>query len=100
MQKVIYDQLDETKARTEIRKAIFEMCLLGTAVMKGPFNVNKTLHNWEIDEETGEKTYMPEKVQTSRVSMVSAWNLYPDPNASKSEEMEWCIERHKMNAAQ
>lgn len=100
MQKVIYDQLDETKARTEMRKAIFEMCLLGTAVMKGPFNINKTLHNWEIDPETGNKTYVPEKVQTPRVSMVSGWNLYPDPNATRSDEMEWCIERHKMNAAQ
>lgn len=100
MQKVIYDQLDETKARTEIRKAIFEMCLLGTAVMKGPFNINKTLHHWEVDPETGEKVYSPESVQTSRVSMVSGWNLYPDPNATRSDEMEWCIERHKMNAAQ
>lgn len=100
MKKVIHDQLEETKARTETRKAVFEMCLMGTGVMKGPFNVNKTLHKWERDEETGENMYVPETVQTSRSSMVSTWNFYPDPNATKPEEMEWSIERHKMNHAQ
>lgn len=100
MQRVIHDQLDETKANTEIRKTIFEMCLLGTGAMKGPFNVNKTLHKWDIDQETGQRQYIPEVVQTCRSSMVSVWNLYPDPNATKADEMEWCIERHKMNSSQ
>lgn len=100
MRKAILDHLEETKARTEIRKAVFEMCLMGTGVVKGPFNTNKTLHRWEMNEETGEKEYMPETVQTPRSSMVSTWNFYPDPNATRHDEMEWGIERHKMNHSQ
>jgi hypothetical protein len=100
MRKAILDHLEETKARTEVRKAVFEMCLMGTGVIKGPFNTNKTLHRWELNEETGEKEYMPEQVQTPRSSMVSTWNFYPDPNATRHEEMEWAIERHKMNHSQ
>lgn len=99
MDKTIQDSLEESKARTETRKSIFEMCLLGTGIMKGPFNVNKDLHMWEEDE-TGERVYAPKTVTTPRVSMVSTWNFYPDPNATRAEEMEWCIERHKMNSAQ
>jgi hypothetical protein len=29
--------------------------------------------------------------------MVSAWNIYPDPNAISYDSMEWLIERHRMN---
>jgi hypothetical protein len=94
MEKVIHDQLEETKARTETRKAVFEMCLLGTGIIKGPFNVNKTLHRW-VDG-----VYMPETKRTTRSNMVSVWNFYPDPNATCADDMEWAIERHKMNHQQ
>ncbi len=94
MEKTIHDQLEETKARTEVRKSIFEMCLLGTGIMKGPFNMQKTLHKWTDGE------YTPEFVRTNKTNMVSSWNFYPDPNATCSEDMEWGIERHKMNAEQ
>ncbi len=94
MEKVIHDQLEETKANTEVRKAVFEMCLLGTGVMKGPFNIEKTLHNWK------DGVYTPTSVRTARSNMVSIWNTYTDPNATCSEDLEWVIERHKMNHAQ
>lgn len=94
MEKVIHDQLEETKANTEVRKAVFEMCLLGTGVMKGPFNVDKTLHNW-VDGE-----YLPSTTRTARSNMVSIWNTYTDPNATCNEDLEWVIERHKMHHGQ
>lgn len=96
MEKVIHDRLEESHARTEMRKTIFEMCLLGTGVMKGPFNVNKELPKWEEDE-FGDRRYAPEFVKTNKTSMVSVWNVYPDPNAISYESMEWLIERHRMN---
>ena len=95
MEKVIHDQLEETQARTEVRKMVFEMCLLGTGVMKGPFNVDKTLHKWD---ENG--VYSPEIVKTAKSNMVSLWDFYPDPNAETGEDMEWAIERHQMHAGQ
>ena len=95
MEKVIHDQLEETQARTELRKMVFELCLLGTGVMKGPFNVDKTLHKWD---ENG--VYSPEMVKTAKSNMVSVWNFYPDPNAETGGDMEWAIERHQMHAGQ
>lgn len=97
MQKIILDRLEESKARNEIRKCIFEMCLLGTGVMKGPFNINKELPNWEDDPITGDRVYSPKRVKSNKTSMVSVWNFYPDPNATCQEDMEWAIERHRMN---
>ncbi len=95
MEKVIHDQLEETQARTEVRKMVFEMCLLGTGIMKGPFNVDKTLHKW-----TEEGVYSPETVKTAKSNMVSVWDFYPDPNAETGGDMEWAIERHQMHAGQ
>ena len=95
MEKIIHDRLEETKARTELRKMVFEMCLLGTGVMKGPFNMNKTLHKWNDNG-----VYTPETVKTNRSNMVSVWDFYPDPNAETGEDMEWAIERHQMHAGQ
>jgi len=96
MEKVIHDRLEESNARTEVRKAIFEMCLLGTGVMKGPFNINKELPKWEEDE-LGDMVYSPKLVKSNETSMVSAWDVYPDPNAISNDSMEWLIQRHRMN---
>jgi hypothetical protein len=68
--------------------------------MKGPFNINKELPNWEDDPETGERVYAPGYVKSNKTSMVSLWNFYPDPNATCQEDMEWAIERHRMNHSQ
>ncbi len=95
MEKIIHDRLEETNARTEVRKMVFEMCLLGTGVMKGPFNMDKTLHKWDDNG-----VYSPETVRTNRSSMVSVWDFHPDPNASSGDDMEWAIEDHTMHSGQ
>ena len=46
MEKVIHDQLLDTNAVNVFRKAIFEAALLGTGVVKGPFNFYKRVHKW------------------------------------------------------
>ena len=40
MEKKIHDQLQESGANTHLRSMAFEMALLGTGVMKGPFAVD------------------------------------------------------------
>lgn len=50
MEKCIQDQLLDTSAVTVLRHAIFECALLGTGVIKGPFNYNKTIHNWTMGD--------------------------------------------------
>ena len=47
LEKHIHDQLLDTSAVNVLRNAIFESCLLGTGVVKGPLNFNKRVHKWE-----------------------------------------------------
>ena len=58
MEKTIHDQLLDTNAVNVLRSSIFESCLLGTGVVKGPFNFYKRLHRWERSD-SGEREYMP-----------------------------------------
>ena len=51
MEKCIHDQLLDTNAVNVFRKAIFESALLGTGIVKGPFNFHKRVHNWERGED-------------------------------------------------
>ena len=99
MEKLIHDQIDESKGSSEIRNALLESSLLGTGIVKGPFNYNKKLHKWETDED-GERTYTPLEVRVPRIEFVSCWDFYPDPAATSIEECEYVIHRHKLNKSQ
>jgi len=100
MQKVIQDQLIETSAITQMRHAIFECTLLGTGIIKGPFNHNKKIHKYVINEQTGQKDYAPIFKTQPRIEAVSCWDFYPDPSAISMEDCEYVIERHKLNKNQ
>ena len=95
MEKKIHDQLNESGASIHLRSMAFEMALLGTGVMKGPFAVDKEYPNWD---ETGE--YDPIIKTVPETSHVSLWNFYPDPEAASMEDAEYTIERHKMSRTQ
>ena len=99
MEKLIHDQIDESKGSSEIRNALLESSLLGTGIVKGPFNFNKKLHKWDTDED-GERSYNPLEVRVPRIEFVSCWDLYPDPAATSIEECEYIIHRHKLNKSQ
>ena len=99
MEKLIHDQIDESNGSSEIRNALLESALLGTGIVKGPFNFNKKLHKWE-NGENGERTYSPLEVRVPRIEFVSCWDFYPDPSATNMEECEYVIHRHKMNRSQ
>ena len=94
MEKCIQDQLLDTNAVTVLRHAIFECSLLGTGIIKGPFNYNKTIHNWENGE------YAPMERTVPRVEAVSCWDFYPDPSATSIEDADYVIQRHRMNREQ
>ena len=96
MEKLIHDQIEESNGSSEIRNALFESSLFGTGIVKGPFNFNKTLNNWEQDEE-GNRTYSPVNVRVPRIEFVSIWDFFPDPNATNIDECEFVFHRHKMN---
>lgn len=94
MEKMIHDQLTESKARMGLRRALYELCMLGTGAMKGPFTETKISNNWEGGQYEAKQTEFPS------VSFVSLWDLYVDPNAYNSEDIEWIIERHRLNYQQ
>ena len=95
MEKKIHDQLQESGASTHLRSMAFEMALLGTGVMKGPFAVDKEYPNWN---EEGE--YEPLIKTVPECSHVSVWDFYPDPEAKSMNDAEYTVERHKMSRTQ
>jgi len=99
MEKLIHDQIEESNGNSEIRNALLESALLGTGIVKGPFNFNKRLNKWSNDEE-GNRTYNPIDVRVPRIEFVSCWDFYPDPSATNMDECEFIIHRHKMNRSQ
>jgi len=99
MEKLIHDQIEESNGSSEIRNALLESALLGTGVVKGPFNFNKTLSRWDEGED-GERTYAPVDVRVPRIEFVSVWDFFPDPSATNIEECEYVFHRHKLNKSQ
>ncbi len=99
LEKHIHDQLLDTNAVNVLRNAIFESALLGTGIVKGPFNYYKRMHKWERDEENN-RVYTPEEEVVPRLEHVSLWDFHPDPSATSIEDCEYVIQRHRMNRQQ
>jgi hypothetical protein len=98
LEKHIHDQLLDTSAVNVLRNAIFESCLLGTGVIKGPLNFNKRVHKWERGDNG--RQYVPYEKLVPRIESVSVWDFHPDPSATSIEDAEYVIQRHRMNRQQ
>lgn len=91
----IHDQFEETTAVTTFRQALFEAPLFGTAIVKGPFGFSKEQPEW--DEEG---TYIGKKKLIPKLTAVSIWDIFVDPEARTQDEIEWIIQRHKLSETQ
>ena len=100
LNKLIEDQLDESDANIILRNSIFESCLLGTGIVKGPFTFNKTLHRYNMSGNGNAREYAPEFVKVPKIEFCSVWDFYPDPNARSMDECEYVIHRHRLNRQQ
>ena len=100
LEKLIHDQIEESDGSIALRNAIFEACLLGTGIIKGPFTYNKTLHKYGYAGNGNAREYLPEIVKVPKVEFVSIWDFYPDPNARSMDEAEFIIQRHRLNRHQ
>ena len=98
MEKQIHDQLLDTSAVNVLRSSIFESALLGTGIVKGPFNHYKRVHKWENGPEG--RVYSPYERTVPRIEYVSAWDFHPDPSATTIDDCEYVIQRHRMNRSQ
>ena len=95
MEKKIHDQLNESEASKHLRSIAFELALFGSGVCKGPFALDKEYPRWKEDG-----TYDPIFETIPKMEAVSIWNAYPDPDARSSGEMEYFVERHRLNRTQ
>ena len=100
MEKVIHDQLESSSAISVMRHSLFEMALLGTGIIKGPFSYDKVQHYWNKDEETGENIYNPKTKLVPKIEAVSCWDFYPDPDAVTIEDADYVIQRHNYTKSQ
>ena len=100
LEKHIQDQLLETNAVNVLRNSIFESAMLGTGIVKGPFNFYKRNHQWQRDPMSGERIYTPAEDIVPRLEHVSCWDFHPDPSATSLEDCEYVIQRHRMNRQQ
>ena len=98
MERRIHDQLEASDAVKALSMGVFEMCLLGSGVIKGPFNKIRTVQRWKNGEEGRE--YAPYDKVIPILRQVSLWDWYPDPAARNDDELGWGIQRHKLNSTQ
>jgi hypothetical protein len=95
MEKLIHDQLIESDAAKHTRNFVFDMCLFGTGIFKGPFALDKEYPRWN---EKG--AYDPLFSTTADVAHVPIWDAYPDPDARHMGEAEYFIQRHRLSRTQ
>jgi len=100
MQKLIHDQLEDSEAIKILRHVFFEMALLGTGILKGPFTTEKTQYAFSSDQETGTTAAMERSKVVPSIEAVSCWNFYADPNSTNMNDAEYVIQRHSFNREQ
>ena len=98
LEKLIHDQLEESEAMTTMRHVFFEMCLLGTGILKGPFSFDHEYHSFE--EQDDKSIYMKKIKTVPKIEAVSCWNFYSDPNATNINDCDYVIQRHSLNKQQ
>lgn len=99
MDREIQDQLEESGSMSVFDTSTLEMCMLGSGVVKGPTKTLKEYPRWVVKDE-GVRDYEPVMKEVPRISSPSCWNIYPDPDAVTSFDMDWNFEYHEMTAAQ
>ena len=103
MEKLIHDQLEESRAITIMRHVFFEMSLMGTGILKGPFTDTKEYHQFntaEDDEGNVTRVHATKTKAIPSIEAVSCWDFYPDPNATNIHDCDYVIQRHSYNKAQ
>lgn len=98
MHRKIQDQIAENDVELAMRCLTNELVILGTGVLKGPFNEQLEEPFWDLED--GVITYKPKVKLRPTLTNVSVWNCYPDPSASSMNNCEWFIERHLLSRSQ
>jgi hypothetical protein len=103
----IDDQLTECQYPKHSRRAIDDLCKLGSGVMKGPLN-GKAAQRWKRSRKHGQRQdqrrSLPagtrDRWQCPIALRVDPWNFFPDSNATEMDSSESELERHLPNKSQ
>jgi len=95
MNKRVHRQLNNMRFDTIMRQGLYEACMLGTGIIKGPFNRAVEFPDW--DEEGN---YTPTTEEQPVYRHVSIWDLFPDPMATNFSQITYIIQRHKLSRSQ
>lgn len=77
MEKVIEDQLIQCNYNGEFRKSLWDLGVLGTFIMRGPFVRATTKRAWT--KQGGRWTLSVRTDESPASERVSPWSYYPDP---------------------
>ena len=99
LEKLIHDQLEESEAITTLRHVFFEMALLETGILKGPFRFEKNIIHLKKMMKIHE-IYIKKIKSVPKIEAVSCWNFYADPNATNISDCDYAIQRHSLNRQQ
>lgn len=96
MEAQIDDQLQESRYRREVKRALFSGHLYGTGVLKGALTDAKTSVSYEYD--TAKKCYVTKvkKYAQPTCNHVSLWRFYPDSEANEIEHCRYVWEHHRL----
>jgi hypothetical protein len=78
MYDTIDDQFEESQYAEHGRGAIFDACLYGTGVMRGPILRNRVKHAWGSAPGSGYSSEMVKRAKPS-VEQVDLWSFFPRP---------------------
>ena len=101
MEDVIEDQLEETDYMRETKRAMEDMVILGTGILKGPVNAGKLKKIWaqEQDPETGQIVRRPQLTPeyVPCIKRVDPWFFFPDQTVTRIDDASDAIEVHPMS---
>jgi hypothetical protein len=102
MEDRIRDILDQTNFTTEIGKAVHEMCLHGTGVLKSPVLVHRNypVYSGKYKGRLENIETAVESVQIPSAKFVSIFNLYPSPEATSYEDLSYIVEKTSLSSVQ
>lgn len=96
MQKEMDDQLEECSFNAVSRSVIHYATVYGTGILKGPVIRNRAHTTFRKDPQSGRFALTRVEDLRPGAECVNPWDFFPDMRATRMEDCEDVIERHRM----
>lgn len=100
MESTIADQLEACNYKAEVGRAIHQLVVLGTGILKGPVNIGRPRKRFvENIDEMGQSFWTPQVVvdRVPEIKWVNLWFAFPDDSVTDIHAGEDFIELHPMS---